>query len=224
MCAISCGASDVSTEQKKEIIYFQGKIDDEFYETLSELDNLEADIFVSLSGGQVETALRSAELAAKNSWTLNIQSVCFSACAEILVLGFEDINLMPGAVLGFHGNSKLKNYLYRRAMNDPSSKCFLQFESRREALMEQPRINHDFWKLQIQMLKPLNPRITYRGDGRCNLLHYSLTNDLWIPSTKQLRDEFGLEFTGNQSTDDPAYREKFNKIFDRSFDSIIFTD
>lgn len=122
---------------------YAGAIDKQFVSELRKLDGKPATLTVTLSGGKVETAIEAAELALANDWDIEISVACYSACSEIFIHGFDEVTLLPQAVLGFHGNSRFKNALYREVTDDQSSMCFLQYEEARERLMAKSGANKD---------------------------------------------------------------------------------
>lgn len=86
LTAILVFACQAYVEEPLKEVRYEGSIDHEFQAFLRELDGLKVRITLTSSGGRVEDALDAAELAAKNSWKLRIQSICYSSCAEIFVL------------------------------------------------------------------------------------------------------------------------------------------
>ena len=185
-------------------------------------DGISLDIHVSLTGGKVAAALDAAELAERNDWRLFVKSLCLSACAEILVLGFESVRIEPGGVIGFHGNSKFKNELYKTATGELQSKCFLQFEERRERLQNERGVSVEFWKDQLATLKPYQLYTREKPGAECEILYYELEYDLWIPSTDFLKREYGLNIVGHQATDNLEFRQLFGTVVGGSFKNIKY--
>jgi hypothetical protein len=203
-------------------IRLSGQIDSDTLEQLRAYDGRQLSIEVILLGGRVDYALDAAELAARNSWDVKVIGACWSACAEIFLLGFDEVVLGSGAFLGFHGNSKSKNYLYRLASGDPDSECFLEHEHRRDALIQLRGVDPDFWKIQLEHLNVLYTVVNFDTGAACGTLKYDTEYKLWVPSTDELLS-YGLNIVGEQWSDDVGVREFIKALFVGAIGNINIT-
>lgn len=181
-------------------------------------------IIVSM-GGSVKQAIIAAEILRREDWKITVSGVCNSACAGIILLGSDNITVLDGTLIGFHGNSLLKNHLYKSASRNKESRCFLSLQDREDALLEQAGRKRDFWKEQFKRLRPYDVRIGRPSSLEgCNLLHYKLEIPYWYPDSHQLRTLFGLKIRGKVGSDDfEKYRHIF-EIFWKSGDRILVGD
>ncbi len=218
------GAKVVAKEQPQRTkVSVTGKIDEQLVQLLTGYDNQRIEVELSLTGGRVDAALKLGELAQRNDWSATVEGVCFSACAEIFLLGFKEITIAEQGIVGFHGNSMFKNQIYRIASGDQESDCFLQYEDRRKKLYAYSGANYDFWKRQWIALKPYAFRTTSDGSD-CDKLYYKTEFEFWYPSTRELRDYYELDFKGEQFTDNKVVAETFYSMAELLHGSLLIGD
>lgn len=62
-------------------------------------------VSVRSGGGQSQAAIELADWIDENNILLRIDSVCLSACASFLVLAVDNLEVLPGALIGMHHTS-----------------------------------------------------------------------------------------------------------------------
>lgn len=195
-------AEPPNPEREVLSVNVEGEINQQVVAHLFEYDGQDIIVRLNSFGGRVDDSLNLAELIKRNRWPLVVDGFCISSCAEILLLASKDISLQPGALVGFHGNSLLKNHLYRQASGDSASRCFLNFEDRQNALYQYSGVREDFWRQQKKYLNPTEVRLYSEPNAKCARLSIVYDRSMWFPTTDQLRTLYGLNFYGTTLADD----------------------
>lgn len=216
-----CGCSqshtrDFSSAPSNPLFHF-GEINHQLLLEIEKHDGQKA-LFISSRGGYVRDAIAIAERLSAENWSIHILGDCSSACADILLLGASEVSAVPGSFIGFHGDSLMKNYLYRSASKDVESDCFLAYQNREDDLINSAGVNRGFWREQITRLRPYNVYLRTNGDDDCDILFYDLEVDFWYPNSEQMSRLYGLDIRGELASDNiDVYRgdiERFNTYND----------
>ncbi len=214
--------ASAETGLRMDFLVYVGKINETFGEKL-QTHNGERRLVIASGGGYVEHAIVGAEILDQQDWSIAVVGFCSSACADIVLLGSSRIEFLPGSVVGFHGDSLMKNWLYKDTSGQVDSQCFLKHQPREDKLIRKRGINRAFWKEQIKRLRPARVRLR-RDQGNCPGLFYDLEIDFWYPTSEQLRDLYGLKFTGTVASDTPNRFESSFTSLHKHGDSIMIGD
>lgn len=191
---------------------FSGRINSELHEKIQNHTG-ERKLIIMSGGGSVEHSLDAAEILDDQNWSIVVFGHCLSACADIILLGSDEIKFIGNPIIGFHGDSLMKNYIYRTNSSDSNSMCFLTHQHREDALIAKRGINRQFWKEQYVRLAPFGSKML-PGTQECERISYRLTNKFWYPDSRQLQELYGLRFDGSGvAADFPMrYQEYFASL------------
>jgi hypothetical protein len=178
---------------------------------------------ISLRGGDAGYALDSSDIIDRKRLTLRVTSLCMSACAESILPAAAKLILGPEAIIGFHGNSMV----YRDLSGFDPGPCNASNNQRHEALLQRKGLNVDFWKEQHKRLDFGDFRyLADRGGPRaeCPHVNMSMRARMWLPTSQQLRELYGLKFDGRICADNPTcLQRRLARVF-RKGDLVIVGD
>lgn len=180
----------------------EGRLD---YNALRALthENLKQDetIIVSSSGGEVLSALKIAEILQDRNISIIVPSVCISACVEFLLPAVNKITFSNSPIIGIHWGPIMDFYQYKRVLEEPELCNFPTFDFQQD-LFAKRGLNIDFWKQTEQRLHLLRFRLDKSSLDKCPWKIRKFENYMWLPTSKQLRELWGLKFSGSVCADD----------------------
>lgn len=201
---------------------FVGRIDEKLIHALRDQRGSKRLLLMS-GGGNVSASIEAAEFLRREDWSISVFGFCLSACADIVLLGADQITFIGSPLVGFHGDSLMKNHIYREVSKDPSSTCFLQHQSREDELVSAVGVNRNFWMEQLRRLVPYVSKIV-QDESDCGLLRYKLESKFWYPSKNQLEKLYGLSFEGRLASESAMDHEGLIASFHKSGDTITVGD
>lgn len=171
-------------------------------------------------GGKVSVALKISQLLDEFPSKIIVSNLCFSNCAEIILPSAQSVEFSNSPMIGFHGNfSSYRSYI--EASNLPDSRyCNWKYEDEFQNLLSTKNLRSDFWMEQTARLKPkvefeLRPK-------ECPWRHYNFENHMWLPTSQQLRELWGLKFSGSVCADDfEACTNRVNQSWDKGTRIVI---
>lgn len=173
-----------------QTLYFNGRITqtkvDRFKYVLQPGDTL---VFRSL-GGKVNAAVDLADFIHENGIKVRIRDVCVSACAEIILISTPDVTLEHGTLVGFHGNSQMKQHLYAENDRFGVPDCFKNNADAILRIYSRTDSDHEFWKQQMEVLRPIGVTIA-DGVRECGILRYDMRASVWYPDQATIEDFLG---------------------------------
>lgn len=161
-------------------------------------------------GGKTSIALRYADIIKSKKVNLLITKECLSNCAELILPAANAIFFKEFPLIGFHGNDiSYRYYVSNYAIKDKEN-CNWIYAREQEELLKLKSLKIDFWKLQMDKLKP---KIDFLYSAEeCPWRVYNFTNHIWLPDSEQLKNLWGLQFEGQVCSDNI---EKCKKRIDR---------
>jgi hypothetical protein len=179
-----------------------GRIDQAFLYRLNQIEDTQRTLFVGSYGGEAIDALAAADLIEARFDNVMISALCLSACAEVLMLTDLPTYAFNQPVIGFHHNPTILNHLAHEL--DRGSVCRVSYLDRFAEYQQSRGVPPDTWRHQMDILDyDIEP---WRGVPRlgCGDIVSAAQVDYWLPTSKELRDWFGLGLSGPVCADSPS--------------------
>lgn len=157
---------------------------------------------VTSTGGEAVRALVMARVVAPRELHLFIDDHCLSACASLPLPAADTVTFGPDAVVGMHYSPAMTRRVYVRDFGTGDD-CYVRSGDGERQMLEAAGRRPSFADEVYDRLQPGPARAIDIGDV-CPRIEYDLTHQWWFPTSTQLRDLMGLEFTGTVCADDPA--------------------
>ncbi|MEQ8405042.1 MAG: hypothetical protein RKE49_08085 [Oceanicaulis sp.] len=205
LTAFLCAACAPDTSARllagPEVPRVDGRIDQDFSDAFLDAFKTHNQIAVSSTGGETHQALALARVLAPRRLHLIIDDYCFSACASLLAPAADSIEFGPDAMFGVHDSPAMARAVYVRDFGRDDD-CYVRSGGAHREMYAWAGRNPRFPDEVFERLEPLPARAVDIG-GDCPRIEYGLTHQWWFPTSDQLRDLMGLEFTGTICADDP---------------------
>lgn len=198
------------TIKNKDFYYVE--INDDLVRQFQELDRQNLTIHLNSYGGSPVSAHEISKIMVANKFKLIVNKECQSACAETILPSAEHVEFVNEPIIGFHWNSLMTFDLTRRYGGDLTL-CNLKEVEDQKALLLSKDMNIDFWK-QTEKRLVLEHYEVIPKTGGCPWKRRRFKNNMWLPTSKQLRSLSGLTFTGSVCSDD---FDKCTKKIDRTW-------
>lgn len=188
-----------------------GKIREPFVKRLTKLNRPKATITLSSSGGLPNYAMQTVDSLKANQNSLIIFGECFSACAEYLLPVAKTVGFQDNPLVGFHWNAMMSEYLMRKKAEKDVEFCTFSDSEDLSKLQYDAGVNNEFWLKTFDKLGRYKYKIEYRAN-ECPLRSMRFQNQMWLPTSNQLRELYQLEFTGPVCADDyEACKKKIDR-------------
>jgi len=194
-----------------------GYINEDFLSQMEELPLSTKTVAIYSTGGISEIALDVADLIQSRGLNVIIIGSCNSACSEYIIPAAKDVTFHDEPLIGFHGNMySMKFFIEKNDLKNPCSPNDSQKEilasinteiERIEKLYTKTGHNLDFWKAQVQRLGSAKLIKTSMGTDECIYIQ-QFPNELWYPTSSQLKTMLGLQFSGGVCADNNTCYEK----------------
>ncbi len=188
---------------KNSFLSLNGTINQEFYTLISNFDLNGAIIEVTSSGGSNKYAIEVAKKIYKNSIHIEIVSECTSACVEFLLPAAESIKFIDKPLIAIHWGPILNFGQYKRARGHLNG-CELNDLVAQVKLFEAKKLNQNFWHHTEKRLVLKHYELSDKPE-QCPWKTREFENDFWLPTSKQLKEMWGLKFTGSVCADNISY-------------------
>lgn len=177
------------------------RVDDDLVDKFEEFDG-KINFIVKLNsgGGLPQDALKISDIMLRNKTGVIINRACLSACAETILPSATIVEFQNTPIIGFHWNSTMNFDMLRRYGGDLRL-CDLTTVERQKSLLSTKGMNVDFWKETEKRLVLEHYEIVPRGYA-CPWKRREFKNHMWLPTSEQLRNLWGLEFKGSVCADD----------------------
>jgi hypothetical protein len=178
---------------------FIGRIDEQFLRTLEHENSFGRKLIITSSGGDIKTAYKAALNIRENKNTISIKNLCLSACAEDLLPAGHKIYFRDKPIIGFHWNAFMNNALAIEHGADLSL-CSSMGLSYQHQIYGFRGLNENFWK-ETQKRLVLESYHLSGKPSECPKKLRTFKNQWWLPTSKQLKELWGLEFQGSVCAD-----------------------
>jgi len=180
-----------------------GVIDEETAAIILEKNFSKIEIDLNSPGGKAGPSIQIAEFLSDKDVTFNVKGVCSSACAQVLLPVGDVINFVEDPMIGFHNSLSLELHHYIQNGGEIDDCPIFQDLARREAQnLKQNDMNSEFWKEVGYRLKVQDFKLVKYSDDSCEGYDYNFEHLIWYPTGHQMRDMFGLKFSGSVCADD----------------------
>lgn len=199
---------DTSVEE----YYLNDVIRIKHFEELSKTTSRTLNLTVNSIGGEVTASTLIAEFFARKTLNITVVEKCWSACSSILLAAADNIYFHNQPLIGFHWSSIMDIEQYKRAGGDFLGCDDDVFDNyrREKKIYEKRNHNISFWKEVENKLVLKRYEIIDRGKSACNGKEREFENNMWFPTSEQLREKLGLDFKGTVCADN--YEECSQRI------------
>ncbi len=190
-----------NTKTKKQVIL--ERVDNSF---LTKLKSRTADtntLTVVSPGGHPKYGIKIAEEIIKAKLNIVITELCLSACAEYVLPAAHTLHMKNEPLIGYHTNPMIRAHMRNTLAEKNLEFCDNNYESELEKVLLQTGKNTKAWKETYKRLQLFAHRVVYKAN-ECPRILEKFRNRFWFPNSTQLREVFGLEFTGDICSDNPA--------------------
>lgn len=209
---ITCTACSPRNVSIDTLINLEDPNYDEINQLIITANNNNTFLVFNSEGGMTDFSLRIAKLLQVKQTSIKITRECTSGCAEILLAAAHNVYFENKPIIGFHGNIlSYRYYVDSLAVRD-KNKCGWRYAEETEILLAEKSLNKFFWREQM---KRLNPDVTfnYKLLG-CPEMIDNFENQMWLPTSQQLRELYGLEFSGEVCSDHlKSCAKRINKLW-----------
>ncbi len=165
------------------------------------------------TGGLTSYALKVAQIIHDQKIEIIIDKECTSACSELILPAAHRVTFKNFPLIGFHTNILADEHYIKDLAVKNVEKCNWNRSRKTEAQYRWNEINSEFWKEQVKRMKP-KVKIDYDFHP-CPSVSYEFENRMWYPTSDQIRNLYGLDFSGTVCADDPKCFKR--KIARREF-------
>jgi len=203
---------NVSCHSESYVFELQGKITKHHFKEISRLEPNNIQLDITSAGGDTKYSLLIALYLSAKNLKITVKDHCLSACASILLPVSDDTHFIDKPLIGFHW-STIMNMEQQLKLSANLENCDLTFQEIEKNNLEINNLNYNFWKETEDRLGLEKARLIPQGPNSCPLIHRKFTNEIWLPTSKQLRELWGLKFKGGVCADDyEACSTKINKL------------
>lgn len=185
--------------------FLKGKLDQSFIEALNALPEKTEALGINSVGGDSIVALDIAEIVRERQFHVIIDGkwgICASGCAEYILAAASSLKFRNEPLIGFHQNPQIIYHLLENSLPDESIHCdSLKSQiSETKVLYSSKNLNSDFWKQTLKKidLEFFNPT---KIGTMCPAANWKFRNELWFPTSVQLKEILGLQFEGEVCAD-----------------------
>lgn len=195
----SCSACSPRNASTDKLIELEEPSYNEITQLILSANKDNTPLVFNSKGGMTGFSLRIAKLLNLYQVSIKITRECTSGCAEILLPAAHSIYFENRPIIGYHGNIlSYRYYVDNFAVRD-TNKCGWRYAEETETLLEEKSLNQFFWKEQM---KRLNPDVTFNYQKfACPEMVDNFENYMWLPTSKQLKELYGLKFSGEVCAD-----------------------
>lgn len=162
-----------------------------------------AAVSVTSGGGSPRWAITAARTIQAKDLAVTIVDACLSACAEFILPATRRLTIEPTALVGFHGSDFWAPEILAAAGRSTSS-CHSERLDWLVAAYASRGLRRDFHE-QVKA-RLVMTRSEVRRSGACFAAVAYRKRSMWFPTSRQLRDLWGLQTTGVCADTDACWR------------------
>lgn len=217
---IACYGCTAESEkvQNKPNFYYSGLIDDRFIRDLQTLPNEPISLYIASNGGKSSKGLEASKIILQKNINLVIDGdfgICASGCAEFILPSVSSIEFKNQPLVGYHNNPQIVSYILNESAADTAKHCNViqSHVKSMEDLLKTSELNASFWQETYKRLELKSKKIT-QVNNQCPILDSKFKNELWFPTSRQLKKVLGLKFKGTLCSDnEKCYKMKIDKYW-----------
>jgi len=153
------------------------------------------------TGGLTAYPLEIANVIHDQNIEIIVDRECTSACSEFILPAAYKVTFKNLPLIGFHTNILADEYYIKKMATENIDNCNWARGRKIEAQYRWNGINAEFWKEQVKRMKP-KVNIDYDLHP-CPSVSYEFENRMWYPTSDQIRNLYGLKFSGKVCADEP---------------------
>lgn len=155
---------------------------------------------INSGGGLTKESSQAAAIMADRQTSVIVRGRCLSACSEFILPAADAITFVDDPIVGFHWSPLMDRGQYA-ARGGNIKDCKFPAASIQEELFKAKSLNGQFWLEVEERLVLTQFRLVDVGNACPNKVR-TFENNTWLPSSEQLKDQLGLNFTGSLCADD----------------------
>lgn len=200
---------------------YVGRIDSKLVELIDQAPK-SFRLEINSGGGFVKDASQAAVIMADRQTSIIVRGRCLSACSEFILPAADAITFVDDPIVGFHWSPLMDRGQYASRLGSIKD-CKFPAASIQEELFKLEGLNKRFWLEVEERLVLRKFRFVEVGNACPNKVRV-FENKTWLPSSEQLKDLLGLEFTGSLCADDyNKCAKKVDRIWEKG-DKIVIGD
>jgi len=212
VCAVflfsNCNSGTIETPSlakhiKPESYIIEGPLHDEFVQDIVSLGSRYDELIITSPGGYPSRAMIVVEEIIKRKYKISIYKLCVSACAEYLLPAGNvnaKITFIENPIVGFHWSAMLTEHIMRENLQDNIDHCSFSDSKELIKLQERGGTNPNNWRETLKQLGVDYSEYRLDKDG-CPEIKIKFENEYWLPTSKQLREVYLLDFEGGVCAD-----------------------
>jgi hypothetical protein len=173
-------------------------------------------------GGLSQDFLPLADKIRNAGATLEFPGNCLSACAEYLLTLNVPKRTSESTFVALHQNALIFDYSVKTHLPPEYHNCLNQIANRQRAHLLKSNLNTHFWEKQYQYLD-IHSIVPVEGQNCAFAVQFKAK--WWIPTSKQLSQELGLNLSGDICNDDlNCIKKRVLKILSPNEQIVIGSD
>lgn len=185
--------------KQSDTISFVGRIDDSLTKILENSDDTFT-LEIDSGGGYAIDAAQSAEIIISKDIEVLVRGRCLSACSEFILPAAQTITFETNPIIGFHWSPIMDRMQFNRYAT-PNQKCEFLAAEAQDNILRATNLNENFWK-EVESKLILNHYSLHDNGSQCPDKLRTFVNRTWLPTSKQLKSVWGLDFSGSVCADD----------------------
>jgi hypothetical protein len=171
----------------------------------------ESYVIITSAGGDADSAFAIARLERKKNIRVIVRDICLSACAEFILPSAKYVYFEGSPIVGFHGGDLI--FAAKAAELGTFDHCTRKRLRETAVVYRKRRLNKDFFLKVAAKIIIEDYKLPTRHQCDASMRSRYL---FWAPSSIQLKNGWGLRFTGTVCSDSAECISKVpQKLFRR---------
>ncbi len=195
----ACVPAGADPDPDPNFAYISGPVDQDMFDPVARAMSEGKTMRFASPGGSVASGLAISRIIAPRDIDIEIEGICLSACASLIMPSADHVTFINNPVIAFHGGGAHRRIFVEQFGSDLD--CYQTIDTRKRDMYATAGRNTDFVDLLIDVHGYENVRFVDEGDD-CPWIEFDLEVDMWFPTSAELRTLMGLDFTGTVCADD----------------------
>ena len=185
--------------REDQSIYLSAQINQQRADYIQSLDAKNIKMSIRSSGGDESVTSQLGIYLLSKNLSLDVHGYCYSECAEFLLPAADSLNFIDMPMIGFNWSPNLDYHQLIKAKSNISA-CLLDSLANQKQLQKTRNLNVNFWK-ETKIRLVITKYLSLDINDKCPLILRESENHLWLPTSRQLRELWGLKFEGSVCAD-----------------------
>jgi hypothetical protein len=181
-----------------DMLHWRGRITPELVALVDQAEPAFT-LVIDSKGGNGLAAIQAGHILRQKKAKLVIDGACSSSCAEFLLPGSRAVDVRGDAIVALHGSFIADRALSIERYGPSEGECFKGSAKLQLDYWELAHVRSDAWRETAKRLIPIEQPPP--SGGRCGKVEYR--HEFWLPTSRQLKDLFGIKISGRLCADSP---------------------